>query len=143
MAMKLLPSHNFSVLDILPTLLGGRHSGFWSKSVSHGMLKEVQQFTRLVIVDTDKNAEFADVSLIQMYSAPNPELLQHSNHVMLASQLMDTISVIHVKQLTSVIAIISQQMALPSGTEQEVYCMMEHPGVYHKGDDDDTGQDVE
>jgi len=74
----------------------------------------------------------------------------------LASQLTDTISVIHVKQITGVIAMIPRRMVLPSGAEQEVYCMMERPGydisnwgvpysVYREADDDDadTGQDIE
>jgi len=49
---------------------------------------------------------------------------------------------------------IPQRMALPSGAEQEMYCMMECPGydiskwgvpysIYREGDDDDMGQDVE
>ncbi|KIM60882.1 hypothetical protein SCLCIDRAFT_26240 [Scleroderma citrinum Foug A] len=84
---------------------------------------EVQYFTRLAIADADENTEFADVALVRMYSAPDPELLQHSSHVVLASQLTDTISVICVKQITGVIAMIPQWMTLPSGVEQEMYCM--------------------
>ena len=114
----------------------------------------MQYFTQLTIADEDENTEFADVALVQMYSAPNPELLQCSNHVVLASLLMDMISVICVKKITGVIAMIPWRMALPSGMEQEVYCMMEHPGydisnwgvpysVYHEGDDDDAEQDIE
>jgi len=114
----------------------------------------VQYFTRLAISDADNNAKFADVALVRMYSAPDPELLQRSNHVVLALQLTDTILVIRVKQITGVIAMIPQRMALPSGAEQEMYCMMERPGydiskwgvpysIYHEGDDDDVGQDVE
>ena len=68
----------------------------------------MQYFTRLAISDADNNAEFADVALVQMYSAPDPELLQRSNHVVLASQLTDTILVIHIKQITGVIAMICQ-----------------------------------
>ena len=89
-----------------------------------------------------------------MYSTPDAELLRLSHHVVLASQLTDTISVIPVKQITGVIAMIPQQMVLPSGVEQEVYCLMEWPGydisdwgvpynVYREGDDDDGGDDDE
>ena len=110
----------------------------------------------MAIADADENAEFANVALVRMYSAPDPELLQRSSHVVLASQLTDTISVIHVKQITGMIAMIPRWMALPSGVEQEMYCMMERPGydianwgvpysVYREADDDDadTGQDIE
>jgi len=49
---------------------------------------------------------------------------------------------------------IPQQIVLPSGMEQEAYCLMEQPGydisdwgvpynVYREGDDDDGGDDVE
>lgn len=89
-----------------------------------------------------------------MYSVPNPELLQCSSHVVLASQLTDTISVIRVKQITGVIAMIPRWMTLLSGMEQEMYCMMECPGydianwgvpysVYREADDDDVGQEIE
>ena len=89
-----------------------------------------------------------------MYSTPDAELLRLSHHVVLVSQLTDTISVIPVKQITGVIAMIPQQMVLPSGVEQEVYCLMERPGydisdwgvlynVYREGDDDDGGDDDE
>ena len=93
----------------------------------------------------DENTEFANVALIQMYSVPDPELLQCSSHIMLALQLTDMISVIHVKQITGVITMIPQWMALPSGMEQEMYCMMEHLpySVYREADDDDMGQDIE
>jgi len=110
----------------------------------------------LAIADADENTEFANVALIRMYSAPDPELLQCSSHVVLALQLTDTISVIHIKQITGVIAMIPRWMALPSGVEQEMYCMMERPGydianwgvpysMYRGADDDDadTGQDIE
>ena len=85
---------------------------------------------------------------------PDPELLQRPSHVVLASQLTDTISVIHVKQITGVIAMIPWWMTLPSGMEQEMYCMMERLGydianwgvpysVYCEVDDDDVGQEIE
>jgi len=89
-----------------------------------------------------------------MYSPPDAELLWLSHHVVLASHLTDTISVIPVKQITGVIAMIPQQIVLLSGVEQEAYCLMERPGydisdwgvpynVYREGDDDDGGDDVE
>ena len=108
----------------------------------------------MAIADADENAEFADVALVRMYSVPDPKLLQRSSHVVLASQLTDTISVIRVKQITGVIAMIPRWMTLPSGVEQEMYCMMEHPGydianwgvpysVYCKADDNNVGQEIE
>ena len=73
---------------------------------------------------------------------------------MLASQLTDMISVIRIKQITGVIAMIPQWMTLPSGMEQEMYCMMECPGydianwgvpysMYCEADDNDVGQEIE
>ncbi|KIM56828.1 hypothetical protein SCLCIDRAFT_29257 [Scleroderma citrinum Foug A] len=92
---------------------------------------EVQFFTRLAVGDNE-HAEFIDVTIVCMYSTlystPDAKLLQLLHHVVLASQLTDTISVILVKQITGVIAMIPQQMVLPLGVEQEVYCLMEQPG---------------
>lgn len=114
----------------------------------------MQYFTRLAIAAADGNWEFTDVAVIRTYSAPDEELLRLSSHVLLASRLLDAISVIHVKQIVGVIAMIPQQMALPSGAEGEYYCMMERPGydiaswgvpysIYRDVEDDDNGDNVE
>jgi len=89
-----------------------------------------------------------------MYSTPDAELLRLSHQVVLASQLTDTISIICIELIVGVVAMIPRRMVLPSGMEQEVHCLMERPGynisnwgvpysVYHEGDDDDGGDDVE
>ena len=94
-----------------------------------------------------------EVAIVHMYSTPDAELLWLSHHVVLASQLTNTILVINVQQITGVVAMIPQKMVLPLGIEQEVYCLMERPGynisnwgvpysMYREGDDDDGGDDV-
>ncbi|KIK19063.1 hypothetical protein PISMIDRAFT_13954 [Pisolithus microcarpus 441] len=115
---------------------------------------EVRYFTRLVTAAADDNWEFVDVAVIHMYSAPDEDLLRLLNHVVLASHLLNAISVIKVKQIVRVIAMIPRQMVLPRGVEGEFYCMMERPGydisswgvpygVYADVEDDDNGKDVE
>ena len=94
-----------------------------------------------------------DVAVVRMYSAPDAELLRLLYHVLLASQLTDTISVICVQQITGVVAMVPWQIILPSGMEQELYCLMERPGydisdwgvpysLYREGDDNDRGDNV-
>ncbi|KIK25481.1 hypothetical protein PISMIDRAFT_9517 [Pisolithus microcarpus 441] len=115
---------------------------------------EVRYFTRLATAAADDNWEFVDVAIIRTYSAPDEDLLRLSNHVVLASHLLDAISVVKVKQIVGVIAMIPRQMVLPGGVEGEFYCMMERPGydisswgvpygVYTDVEDDDNGEDVE
>ncbi|KIK17037.1 hypothetical protein PISMIDRAFT_635038, partial [Pisolithus microcarpus 441] len=115
---------------------------------------EVQYFTRLATAAADDNWEFVDVAVIRTYSAPDEDLLRLSNHVVLASHLLDAISVVKVKQIVGFIAMIPRQMVLPGGVEGEFYCMMERPGydisswgvpygVYTDVEDDDNGEDVE
>jgi len=67
--------------------------------------REVQYFTRLAIGD-DEHAKFVNVAVVQMYSTPDAELLWLSHQVVLASQLTDTISIICIKLIVGVIAMI-------------------------------------
>ncbi|KIN94644.1 hypothetical protein M404DRAFT_167725 [Pisolithus tinctorius Marx 270] len=116
---------------------------------------KVQYFTRLPVQAADGNWTFTNVAIVRLYSVPDKDLLKLSNHVLLASQLLNAISVIHVKQIISVIAMIPRQVVLPSGIAELVYCMMERPrfdvsdwgvpySMYVKRDDEDDGhEDVE
>ncbi|KIO06840.1 hypothetical protein M404DRAFT_138489, partial [Pisolithus tinctorius Marx 270] len=115
---------------------------------------EVQYFTRLANVGDGGSWEYIDVAIIRNYSTPDEDLLRLSNQVVLASTLLDLLSVIRIKQIAGVVAMIPRRMVLPSGVEQDVYCMMERPGfdvstwgvqysVYGDGDDDEGGEDVE
>ncbi|KAI6043851.1 hypothetical protein EDC04DRAFT_2562255 [Pisolithus marmoratus] len=115
---------------------------------------EVQYFTRLATTADDGSWEYIDVAIICNYSLPNDDLLRLSSHVILASHLLDTISVICVKQIVGVVAMIPRHMVLPSGIDGDIYCMMERPGfdvstwgipynVYCDREYDDDGDDVE
>ncbi|KAI5991676.1 hypothetical protein F5J12DRAFT_727293, partial [Pisolithus orientalis] len=119
-------------------------------SITH--CAKVQYFTRLPVQAADGNWTFTDIAIVHLYSAPDEDLLKLSNHVLLASQLLDTISVICVKQIISIIVMIPQQVVLPLGIAELVYCIMERPGfdvsewgvlysMYVERDDEDDGHE--
>ncbi|KAL4066342.1 hypothetical protein V8B97DRAFT_1874592, partial [Scleroderma yunnanense] len=114
---------------------------------------EVQYFTRLAVTANDGSWDFTDIAVIHMYSAPDKDLLQLSNHIVLVLQLLDTISIIQIKQIIGIIVMISQEMTLPLHIQGQFYCMMEGLGydvsswevpysVYHEAEDNDNGIDV-
>ncbi|KAG1834015.1 hypothetical protein DFJ58DRAFT_719384 [Suillus subalutaceus] len=122
---------------------------------------EVLYYTRLAFAepdvdDSDDEAgyHFLNVAVIQMYSSPDDQLLRLSSQTVVSCSLLDEISVIDVKKIISVVAMIPHKPRLPSGIIEDRFFMLEKPeldianfGASHKnlGDDaeDDEDADIE
>lgn len=89
-------------------------------------------FTRLAVeADTDHNDDwqFADVTVIQMYSLPDEDILCLSSHTVASCTHLDTISIVDVKQIISVIAMVPHRPMLPSVVTEDRFFMVEKPGL--------------
>jgi hypothetical protein len=93
---------------------------------------EVLYFTRLTVeadADHDDDWRFADVAVIKMYSPPDEDLLRLSSHTVTSCTHLDTICIVNVKQIISVIAMVPHRPALPSGVTEDRFFMVEKPGL--------------
>lgn len=83
-------------------------------------------FTRLAI---EADARFADVAVIQMYSVPDESLLRLSSQTVASCTRLESIAVVNVKQIISVIAMVPHKPTLPSGVTEDRFFMLEKPGL--------------
>ncbi|KIK74094.1 hypothetical protein PAXRUDRAFT_90349, partial [Paxillus rubicundulus Ve08.2h10] len=105
---------------------------------------EVQYFTQLAIPHQEGGWNFSNVTILKLYSKPNPELLQLSSQVLAVSKILDEIVICDIKTILSVIAMIPKRLLyttgplnlgtgfstlLPSGEEEDCFCMVEKPGL--------------
>ncbi|KAG0692379.1 hypothetical protein DFH29DRAFT_817662 [Suillus ampliporus] len=101
---------------------------------------EVLYFTRLAI---EADTQFADVAVVQMYSAPDESLLRLSSQTVASCTRLETIAIVNVKNIISMIAMVPHRPTLPSGVTEDHFFMVEKPGLdisnlgvpYGAGDD--------
>ncbi|KIK91218.1 hypothetical protein PAXRUDRAFT_149990, partial [Paxillus rubicundulus Ve08.2h10] len=92
---------------------------------------------------------FSNVTILKLYSKPNPELLQLSSQVLAGSKILDEVVICDVKTILNVVAMIPKRLLLLSGEEEDCFCMVEKPGFdisdlgvpYSIYSDDDTDDD--
>ena len=112
---------------------------------------EVQFFTQLGQTAEDGTTFFNNVAVVKLYSEPDPHLVRESSQVLAASTLLDSIKIINVKTIKSVVAMILHKIVLASGVEGERFFMLEKPGLdvsdlaapYNPGHDDTDDVDAE
>lgn len=97
---------------------------------------EVLYFTRLAIVDSESDMDdnedawrYLDVAVIQLYSLPDEALLQLSSQTVASCTRVDEISVVDIKTITGVIAMIPHKPMLPSGVVEDRFFMLQKPGL--------------
>ncbi|KAG1905035.1 uncharacterized protein F5891DRAFT_922696, partial [Suillus fuscotomentosus] len=97
---------------------------------------EVLYYTRLAVAepdtdDVDDNASyhFIDIAVVQMYSPPDDPLLRLSSQTVVSCTLLDEVSVVNVKEIMSVVAMIPHEPRLPSGITEDRFFMLEKPGL--------------
>jgi hypothetical protein len=118
---------------------------------------EVLYYTRLAVAepdaddaDDDAGYHFIDIAVVQMYSPPDEQLLRLSSHTVVSCALLDEVSVVNVKTIMSVVAMIPHEPRLPSGITEDRFFMLEKPGLdianfgipYHENLGDDA-EDVD
>ncbi|KAG1792516.1 uncharacterized protein HD556DRAFT_1239417 [Suillus plorans] len=106
-----------------------------SRNVKHeGQYRfgEVLYFTRLAVkadTDHDDDWRFADVAVIRMYSLPDEDLLRLSSHTVASCTHLDTVSIVDVKQIISIVVMVPHRPTLPSGVTEDCFFMVEKPGL--------------
>ncbi|KAG1759504.1 hypothetical protein EDD22DRAFT_782429, partial [Suillus occidentalis] len=69
------------------------------------------------------------VAVIQMYSAPDKSLLYLSLQTVVSCTCLESIAVVNVKQIISVIAMLPHKLTLPSGVTKNHFFMLENPSL--------------
>lgn len=89
-------------------------------------------FTRLAVeadIDHEDDWQFADVAIIQMYSIPDENLLRLSSQTVASCTRLETVAIVNVKHIISVVAMIPHRPTLPSGVTEDRFFMIEKPGL--------------
>ncbi|KAG1745052.1 uncharacterized protein EDB91DRAFT_1246564 [Suillus paluster] len=97
---------------------------------------EVLYYMRLAVADPDADDpddeagyHFINIAVIQMYSPPDDQLLWLSSQTVISCTLLDEVSIVNVKKIISVIAMIPHKPRLPSGITEDRFFMLEKPGL--------------
>jgi len=99
---------------------------------------EVLYFTRLAVqgelpppdeVDADRNWQFVDVALIQLFSAPDHALLTISHHTVSSCLALQDIRAVSIRDILSVVRMIPHTPRLPSGVTEARFFVLEKPGL--------------
>ena len=98
------------------------------------------------------NWSFQTIAVMKLFSPPDVELLKQSSQVLATSTLLDQLTIVDVKSIQSVVAMISRKFILPSHGEERVdcFCMVEKPGLdvsdlgvpYSLDQDDNDNEDT-
>ncbi|KIJ06806.1 hypothetical protein PAXINDRAFT_36114, partial [Paxillus involutus ATCC 200175] len=130
-----------------------------SRNVSFSFLAdthfgEIQYFARLpyCVDEETQDYDYHNIAIIKLYSRPDEDLFRLSSQTVAACNLSNELIVTDVKQIKSVVAMIPRRLRLPSGIEEERFCVLSQPGLdvsllgmpYDIFDDeDDVGGNVE
>ncbi|KAG2049519.1 hypothetical protein BDR06DRAFT_1012028 [Suillus hirtellus] len=97
---------------------------------------EVLYYMRLAVakpdtddVDDNTGYHFIDITVIQMYSPPDDPLLWLSSQTVISCTLLNEVSVVNVKEIMSIVAMIPHEPRLPSGITEDRFFMLEKPGL--------------
>ncbi|KIK92688.1 hypothetical protein PAXRUDRAFT_146747 [Paxillus rubicundulus Ve08.2h10] len=72
---------------------------------------------------------FSNVAILKLYSQQNAEMIQLLSQVLTMSKILDEIVICNVKTILSVVVIIPKKLLLPSGEEEDFFCMVEKPSL--------------
>lgn len=113
---------------------------------------EAQYYAQIPTGEEGGNWSFQTVAVIKLFSPPDVELLKQSSQVLAASTLLDQLTIVDVKSIQSVVAMIPRKLVLPSHGEERVdcFCMVEKPGLdvsdlgvsYSLDQEDDDNEDT-
>ncbi|KAF8834325.1 hypothetical protein BDN67DRAFT_992689 [Paxillus ammoniavirescens] len=92
---------------------------------------EIQYFTRLPyrVDNPAEDYDFHNIALLKLYSCPNQDLVNMSSQTIAACTLTNELIVVDVKRINSIVAMIPRRMTLPSGVEEDRFCMLSQPGL--------------
>ncbi|KAG6372462.1 hypothetical protein JVT61DRAFT_7561 [Boletus reticuloceps] len=90
---------------------------------------EVQFFAQLAETSPDGRSFFNNIAILKLYSEPDQDILKESFQVVATSTFLNSITILDVKAIYSVVAMVPHQIHLLSGFEEERFCMIEKPGL--------------
>ncbi|KIJ07609.1 hypothetical protein PAXINDRAFT_90134 [Paxillus involutus ATCC 200175] len=117
---------------------------------------EIQYFARLPyhVDNPAEDYDFHNIALLKLYSCPDQDLVNMSSQTVAACTLTNTLIVVDVKHINTVVVMIPRRMTLPSGVEEDCFCTLSQPGldasvlgiaydIFEDEDDRDAGGDVD
>ncbi|KIK73081.1 hypothetical protein PAXRUDRAFT_179303 [Paxillus rubicundulus Ve08.2h10] len=96
---------------------------------------EALYYTRLAVegnmadAGPDQNWRFVDITIIHLFSVPDPQLLAMSEQTVASCLLLDEIQVIDIKAIISIVGMIPHTPRLPSGVTEDRFFLWERPGL--------------